>query len=154
MRSQPMRIDRVVLDTNILVSALTHPAGQAAGVVAALRRARSLLVFSDPTLRELRDTLSRPKLTRYFTPAEQSDFLFALRQVSEIVTIQGVPMGCRDAGDDMVLETAVRGNADCVVTGDRDLLVMEAVARVPILSPGAFLQRIGPVLRGEPRQPR
>ena len=149
-----MRIDRVVLDTNILVSALTHPAGQAAGVVEALRRARSLLVFSDPTLRELRETLGRPKLARYFTPAEQSNFLFALRQVSEIVAIRGIQMGCRDADDDMVLETAVRGNADCVVTGDRDLLIMGAVDRVPILSPGAFLQRLEPVPRGEPRQPR
>ena len=49
-------------------------------------------------------------------------------------------MGCRDPGDDMLLETALLGRADCVITGDQDLLVMSPFQGIPILTPAEALR--------------
>ena len=48
-------------------------------------------------------------------------------------------MGCRDPDDDKVLETALMGDAECVVTGHNDLLVMSPFRGIPILTPAEFL---------------
>ena len=53
--------------------------------------------------------------------------------------VAGAKLGCRDPDDDMLLETALMGAADCLVTGDRDLLEMSAFQNIPILSPTGFL---------------
>jgi predicted nucleic acid-binding protein len=49
---------------------------------------------------------------------------------------------CRDPRDDMVLEVAVDGRADYVVTGDQDLLVLHPFEEIPIVKPATFLERI------------
>ncbi len=48
-------------------------------------------------------------------------------------------MGCRDPDDDKVLETALMGDAECVVTGDNDLLAMSPFPGIPVLTPAEFL---------------
>ena len=48
-------------------------------------------------------------------------------------------MGCRDPKDDKLLETALLGRADCLVTGDQDLLVMSPFHGIPILSPNGMI---------------
>jgi uncharacterized protein len=52
---------------------------------------------------------------------------------------------CRDADDDWVLATAVAGEAEAIVTGDEDLLVLEAVRGIAILTPRQLIQRLTPV---------
>ena len=51
----------------------------------------------------------------------------------------GVDRGCRDSDDDKLLETALMGEADCLITGDRDLLAMSPFHDMPILTPAGFL---------------
>jgi predicted nucleic acid-binding protein len=64
------------------------------------------------------------------------------------VELSGMVRVCRDPDDDKLLETALVGRADCLVTGDRDLLVLHPFQRIPILTPAGFLaslsQRIDP----------
>ena len=52
-------------------------------------------------------------------------------------------MGCRDPDDDMLLETALMGDADCLITGDEDLLEMTSFRGIPILTPTTFLSVTG-----------
>ena len=66
-------------------------------------------------------------------------YLAQLETVSEWVPIAGAKLGCRDPDDDKLLETAMMGAADCLVTGDRDLLDMSPFQDIPILSPADFL---------------
>ena len=49
-------------------------------------------------------------------------------------------MGCRDQSDDKLLETALMGQAGCLVTGDRDLLAMSPFQGIPIVSPAEYLE--------------
>lgn len=65
--------------------------------------------------------------------------LVQLDAVSEWVSITGARMGCRDPDDDKLLETAMMGEADCLVTGDQDLLVLSPFRDIPILNPTDFL---------------
>ena len=99
----------------------------------ALRRRRAILLFSDETFDELRTRLSRPKFRRYVDLAEIGSFLADLEAISEWLSITGAKLGCRDANDDKFLETALNGSADCIVTGDHDLLVMSPFRGIPIV---------------------
>jgi len=59
---------------------------------------------------------------------------------AELVTITEQIVACRDPSDDKFLELAVNGQADAVVSGDADLLVLNPFLGIPIISASAFVQ--------------
>ena len=128
-----MRVERVVLDTNVLVSAALLSTGPTRAVVDIIRAGAGVVLFSNETFRELQTCLFRPKFDRYVSREGRSAYLAQLVLVSERVSIVGARMGCRDPDDDKVLETALMGQADCIVTGDRDLLAMSPFHGIPIV---------------------
>lgn len=138
-----MKADRVVLDTNVLISAALQPKGPPRAVIDAVRAAGGALVFSDESYEELRSRLARPKFDRYVSTEARERFIVQLQAASEWVAISGAVLGCRDPDDDKLLETALAGDADCLVTGDKDLLVMSPYRNLPILEPRAFLAALG-----------
>ena len=137
-----MKADRAVVDTNVLISATLRAEGQPRRVLDAIRRCNGVLLFSDETYRELRRRLRRPKFDCYVSQTIRAVFLAQLMAVSEWVSITNAKLGCRDPDDDKFLETALIGDADCIVTGDRDLLDMSPFHGIPILPPSDFLNRI------------
>ena len=136
-----MKAERVVLDTNVLISALLQPSGTPRAVVNAVKAANGVLIFSDETFHELHTRLLRPKFDAYVSRSGRSTYLAQLEAVSEWVSITGAKLGCRDSDDDKLLETALMGSADCLVTGDKDLLEMSPFHEIPILRPVEFLER-------------
>ena len=114
-----MRVERCVVDTNVLISALLQPSGRTAEILGAIRAAGGVLLFSDETFAELASRLLRPKFDRYVVLATRQRFLADLPGVAEWVTITGIVHVCRDPDDDKFLETAINGDADCLVTGCR-----------------------------------
>lgn len=134
-----MRAERVVLDTNVLISAVLQPKGPPRAAVDAARMAGGVLLFSDQTFDELRTRLERSKFDKYVGKEGRALFLAQLTAVSEWIAIADAKMGCRDPDDDKLLETALMGEADCLVTGDRDLLVMSPFHEMPIVTPAEFL---------------
>ena len=98
-----------------------------------------MLLFSDETFDELRTRLLLPKFDRYVSREGRAVYLAQLEAVSEWAPIVGAKLGCRDPDDDKLLETVLMGAADCLVTGDRDLLEMPPFQNIPILSPTGFL---------------
>jgi len=129
---------RVVVDTNVWVSALLNRAGPPAAVLAALAASSFTLLTSEPLLAELAEVLSRPRIARKYgiTPDDVDQLVALLRRRAEIVPILGEIRLCRDPDDDMVIETALRGRADLLVTRDEDLKgaseVVSALAAVGI----------------------
>ena len=134
-----MKAECVVLDTNVLISAALRRKGRPRAVVDAVREQRGVLLFSDETFDELQTRLRLPKFDRYVSPEERGIYLAQLEAVSEWVPIAGAKLGCRDPDDDKLLETALMGAADGLVTGDWDLLDMSPFQNIPILSPTGFL---------------
>ena len=137
-----MKAERVVLDTNVLISAALWPDGAPRSAVDAAARRGGGFLFSEETFEELRTRLLKAKLDPYASWSRRAAFPGRLRAVSEWVWIAGTRMGCRDPDDDKVLETAIMGEADALVSGDQDLLEMSGFAEVPILGPAAFLERL------------
>ena len=107
-----------------------------------MRRNRSALNFSDETFSELRSRLHRPKFDRYLSQSIRTVYLSQIMAVSEWVSITNAILGCRDPDDDKFLETALTGNADCIVTGDRDLPEMHAFHGIPVLAPSRYLSEL------------
>ena len=134
-----MKAERVVLDTNVLISAALRRDGRPRAVVDAVREEGGVLLFSDETFDELRTRLLLSKFDRHVSPDGRGVYLAQLEAVSEWVPIASAKLGCRDPDDDKLLETALMGAADCLVTGDRDLLEMSPFQNIPILPPTGFL---------------
>ena len=126
---------RLVLDTNVLIAALV-----ADGLCRDLVRRRlesHCLISSEPLLEELRETLEEKFLVR----AKDIPFIRAYTERVELVRPASLPKdACRDPDDVTVLATAAAGKADCIITGDEDLLVLEEFNGIQILTPRQWLE--------------
>jgi putative PIN family toxin of toxin-antitoxin system len=136
----PTNPRRHVVDTNVLISALLQPGGRTAEVLLAIRTHDGILLLSDQTFEELATRLMRAKFDRYASNAVREQFLADIAGVAEWVVISGTLRGCRDPDDDKFLETAITGEADCIITGDGDLLALDPFGSLRIVSPRAFLE--------------
>lgn len=132
---------RAVIDTNVIVSALIRPLGTAGVLWRRLGEGAFTAVFSPKLIDEIAVVLGHPKIrAKYRTvPKDLVDIaaLFALR--GDLVTCEERIRICRDSDDDFLLETAVAGNADYLVSGDEDLLSLKKFRRTRIVKPAAFL---------------
>ena len=132
--------ERIVVDTNALISRLLLPTSVPSQAVRKAVEEAQLLV-SEATLEELADVLSRAKFDPYITIEERQEYLRRLGRIAEMVPIVHVIRACRDPEDDKFLELAVNGAADLMVTGDDDLLVLHPFRGIPILTPASYLER-------------
>jgi len=136
-----MRVpQRVVIDTNVLISRLLQPQSVPAQAVRKARREGRLLV-SEATMNELADVISRSKLDRYVSLEDRKQFVRELSRRSELVPIVYPVRECRDTEDDKFLEVALNGRADLIITGDADLLALHPWREITILSPKTYIGR-------------
>ena len=134
---------KVVLDTNVLVSELMLPDSVPERIVAAWRGAQFELAVSEPLLDEIGRVLSYPKIQGRLRWGgdEIARFLLLLRFKADIVDIRSEKASLpRDPGDGPVLATLLAADADCLVSGDGDLLALRD--RFPILTPAEFARRL------------
>ena len=129
---------KVVLDTNVLLAAFATRGLCEAVFEACL--APHEIVISEHILREVRGHLR----TTLRVPAGQADAVLSfLRERATMVRPAKVPSGaCRDRTDLPVLGTALAAGADCLVTGDRDLLDLGTFRKIQVLSPRALHDRL------------
>ncbi len=99
------------------------------------------VLVSVPVLLELADILNREKFDKYVTHDERMRFMVSFLKVAEIIEISETIIVCRDPKDDKLLELAVSGKADFLVTGDKDLLVLNSFRGVTIITPREFLEK-------------
>ena len=129
---------RVVLDTNVLVSAALKDQSQPAIAVRVAER-HGVVLKSIETERQLFDVLGRPYLAAIIAPAAR-DWLLQLFVAAELVNIVERIAACRDPTDDKFLELAISGHADVIVSGDADLLALDPFRNIPIVTPARFVR--------------
>lgn len=128
---------RIVCDTDVLVAALVAE-GLCRDIVKRRLAAHDLFSSKD-LLDELAETLRR----KFRVEPRDIPFLKAYRERAVLVKPEKLKRRvCRDADDDLVLATAVAAKADCILTGDDDLLVLGSFAGIAILSPRAFVDAL------------
>ena len=136
----PQELERIVADTNLLISRLLVPQSVPARAVRKAVDEGQLLV-SDATLEELADVLSRAKFDPYVSLEDRQAFIRVLNRITERVIVTAPIQACRDPKDDKFLEVALHGQAKVILTGDRDLLALHPFRGVDILSPREYLER-------------
>jgi uncharacterized protein len=129
---------KVVLDTNVLLAAFATRGLCEAVFEACL--ASHEIVLSEHILGELHRHLRG----KFKVPERQVEAILSfLRESATVVAPAKVrPGACRDRTDLAVLGTALAAGVDCLVTGDRDLLVLKTFQGIPILSPRALHDRL------------
>jgi len=137
VRSSP----RCVFDTNVLVSTLLFDQSKPAQAFFAALHAGEVLVSADVIV-ELNDVLGREKFAPYVNEEERARFLQSLLREARLVEVRDKIRACRDPNDDKFLELAVNGEADCIVSGDDDLLALTPFKGILILTPDKFLDAL------------
>lgn len=125
---------RVLLDTNVLIAALiTH--GACSDLFDHCIRQHEI-VTSQFILNELEVHLRRKFK---FTDSDLRDVMDILNTAAKVTeTLPLKTPVCRDPDDDMILATALSGDVDCIVSGDKDLTELKTFENIPILKPSEF----------------
>ena len=134
---------RVVIDTNVLISAVIKPQNRLGMVIVRLRKGDYVLLYSEELLDELTEVMARPKLRKYCLNPETAgaviDSILAKGEKVKLMTVFDI---CRDPDDNLLLALAVDGDADYIVSGDQDLLDLMKVQVIPIITPAKFLDTL------------
>ncbi len=135
---------RAVIDTGVFVSALIRKQGTTGDVLRALRDGRFTAIYTTDIMVEIIDVLGRaPFRAKYhIEPDDITALVNLIRLRGELAAPAQRVTACRDPKDDKFLEAALAVRADCIVSGDADLLDMTSFEEIPILRPAEFLARL------------
>lgn len=141
---------RAVIDTNIWVSSLLNPFGFPAKLRKSFEDGAFLAIISEPMLAELADVLSRPRIKDKYgiTDGDIEELLILIEERSEHVMLSENVTICRDKDDNLVIETAIKGEAEHLVTRDDDIKFDKSVSafllqhNVSVVSIAKFLSLI------------
>lgn len=135
---------RAVVDTNVFIRAMIKPLGPAGPVLTKLRDGDYVLLYADQLLDELVAKLTLPRIRDKYSLRDED-----VETIVALVLLRGQPIiperritACRDPKDNIVLEVAVAGQADFIVTGDNDLLVLHPFEGISIVGTSQFLKAL------------
>ena len=131
------KIPRVVNDTNVWLSAL-YFSGKPAQIVNLIEDQKIVSITSDFILEEVKEKLVSDFDTPLYAANGTVSYISA---ISQIVSLQGKDFNLRDPDDNKVLETAVVGKCNFLITGDKDLLTLGGYNRIQIVAPAEFLDK-------------
>jgi len=134
---------RAVLDTNVLISGLVAEQGPPRQVLDAWLEGRYTLVTSLYLVEELTHVLSYPRIAERLRLDEEEveTILVVLLSQAEVVPGQlHLPGVTRDPKDDAVVACAKEGEADYLVSGDQDLLVLDEYEGIQVITPRQFAE--------------
>lgn len=128
----------LVIDTNVLISSLIGRAATAP-ILEALFHNEFRLVTSEELLKEFRRVTRRPVVAKCFEIMDLVNALLHIEAHAKLVMPHRTVQACRDLKDNLILEVALAGSADGIITGDEDLLVLKTFEKIPIIKPNEFL---------------
>ncbi len=141
--SQHADAPRVVIDTNLVLSALVFAKGRVTPLRLAWQNQQIQPLVSKTTAAELIRVLQYPKFK--LSPADQQELLGDYLPYCQTITIPEPPPvtpDCRDVFDVPFLQLAITGEAQALITGDQDLLCLASYFTCPILTAEQFLQTL------------
>ena len=127
---------KAVVDTNVLISGLFWE-GTPKKVIDKFRYDTGhKMIFSPELIHEFRTKL----LTKFkVKPGIVVSIIEEITQYAELVNPRYLTGICRDKKDNMILDTVLAGNADYIISGDRDLLILKEFNKIKIVTPRQFL---------------
>ena len=130
-----MRV-KCVVDTNVLISAALTK-GAPFRIVEHLIK-NNALIFSKETINDLSSRKTQLKFDKYVSAEDREAYVNNLILSADLVIIDNLIQGCRDRDDDKFLETAVKGDARFIISGDQALLTMHRFEGIDIVTVQEF----------------
>ncbi len=130
---------RIILDTNLWISFLIS--SRYDQLDSLLFDGKCTLLFSQELLEEFIAVAKRPKLRKYISREEMEDILDRIDEVAEFVEVTSDVNLCRDPKDNFLLALGIDGQADYLLTGDDDLLVLKKIGKVKIMKIADFFEK-------------
>ena len=131
---------RIVIDTNLWISFLLTK--DLAKLDALLRENHVVLLFSQELLEEFIEVAKRPKFKKYFSHQDIINLLLKINPKAAFIEVRSKVSLCRDPKDNFLLALAKDGKATHLITGDKDLLVLNKVGKTKIVSISNYLNII------------
>lgn len=135
-----MKSKRIILDTNLWISFLITK--NYTYLENLIRSQKVVLIFSEELLEEFLEVTRRQKFLKYFSKRDTEKLLNTFDKFAELVEITSKLKICRDEKDNFLLDLAVDGNVDYLITGDKDLLILDRIKKTQILTYQEFLEKI------------
>jgi len=135
-----MKSKKVVLDTNLWISFLIS---KKFTEIDNLVQAKNItLIFSNESLEEFIEVVKRPKFKKFFSKKDIEKLLDIFDQYAELIKVKSKIDICRDPKDNFLLNLAVDGKVDYLVTGDKDLLILEKIKKTEIITYRNLIEKI------------
>ena len=99
-----------------------------------------ILVFSQELIDEFLEVSKRPKLRRFFSTSDIESLLETIEEYAELINVETKTDTCRDPKDNFLLSLSLDGNADYLLTGDKDLLDLKKFGETTIITISDFLK--------------
>jgi len=128
---------RLVLDTNVLVSAILSPSSISAKILN-WGEDNGVILYSESTLTEVLSVLKRPKFSKYIDHEDIDELSIRIKTVWLFIEILNQVQLCRDPKDDKFIDLAINGDASHLISGDNDLLVLNPIKNISIINPRNF----------------
>lgn len=132
---------KYICDTNIFVSAVLSFNSLPAKIIEDILNKNIFFAFSDETYHELVEVFNRKKFDKYISVEKRDLFIDKIYNSSQNYTINEKVALCRDPKDNKFLDLALASNAEFLITGDEDLLVLKNIGKTEIITPREFIER-------------
>jgi len=131
----PKRL-RVIIDTNLWISFLIS--NRLRKIETLIDKDLVIFIFSNELIEEFLEVAARPKFSKYFKKEDIRRVLSIIDNLGETVKVKSIVNHCRDFKDNFLLALAKDSSADCLITGDEDLLIIKRFHNTEILTYSEF----------------
>ena len=132
---------KIILDTNLWISFLISKKFNQIDKL--IENKEITIIFSDELIEEFINVVSRPKFKKYFSKKDIEKVLEYFDQFGELINVKSNIQICRDEKDNFLLNLSVDSDADYLISGDKDLLVLEKIKETKIMTFADFIEDIG-----------
>lgn len=134
-KSKPLKL---IVDTNLWVSFVISNKLNILDPLLFSEQAR--LLFSTELITEIQETITKPRLKKYFGPNALEEMLSAFESFIDLIEVESIVTVCRDPKDNFLLALAKAGKADYLLTGDLDLLDLKKFGKTKIITIASFIE--------------
>ena len=135
-----MKSKKIILDTNLWISFLISKNFNEIDNLVQTKDIK--LIFSNESLEEFIEVVRRPKFKKFFSKKDIEKLLDIFDQYAELIKVKSQINICRDPKDNFLLNLAVDGKADFLVTGNKDLLILEKMEKTQIITYRTLIEKI------------
>ena len=132
------KIKKVIIDTSLWISFLISKNYSQLDEI--IFEKKCIIVFSEELLNEFLEVIKRPKLRRFFSQEDTENLIETIEEYAQFNEVTSKVTVCRDEKDNFLLSLSKDSDADFLITGDKDLLVLEKFEQTTILTMTQFLE--------------